>query len=588
MSFHRILPAFSGLAKNAYRPLTSFTPIELADKASGEERSTSTSIDYSLHASTENACPRRCTTGRNPTEWSHTCHVLQDALHQTGGVFQCLSAQAFARHPQHQQGIIAQIQVRFDSDGVPIGDGWQVIAMHTLEHANLLKPSDGTPMPVNSVVLEITHADGRHRRLTVTEAGIDFSQRHWSESQIEAADRILDAHCLATASPQPAVILSHAGVGRAAVMFCLAQLRHWTLAHPHASDADLYKALDAFVESERRKRGPQFMHTPEQFDTVLRVLQQRNRQLRELPERSWEFDRTGLGKPKLGLQKIQHASALHGNTATTGNAEPLRRKAVSMDARLRLYDSNHVPKRNVVGSSVSVYSSEEIVGASVPWSLDLLHNTLVSRALDHVVGGDPALSVAVIERLKSWHPLEKLSAWLAAPACEIEPASERPSKLAVWKVWMKLATVPGGLDALHRLNPALKWSDTSDTQFEIFCHAAQRLCADTACRGSFDQAFDSDPLALLRLAANNSDVSATAIRALACAWRGDDAGHADQAWAVNAVRNGLFSTGESSPFMEIDRRLRKLGLWVQRTSPARKRWNWRRMRIPLKPATYSG
>ncbi|HEU4458466.1 MAG TPA: hypothetical protein VFR90_05035 [Methylibium sp.] len=176
---------------------------------------------------------------------------------------------------------------------------------------------------------------------------------------------------------------------------------------------------------------------------------------------------------------------------------------------------------------------------------------LLVEALAHLAGPrDPSRALRALQALEALDPL----AAFRAP-----PAAAGPSAGAgedVWRLVADLATVPSGAALLQRLVRTPVPAPLERDFMLLFKAAAALPDADARA---------PTPAALRRIDGAGRSLARQAVVCAAARLAGTASVATEQhAWALNAVRNDLYDTAAGSPFAQIESRLKKVGVWIER------------------------
>lgn len=229
-------------------------------------------------------------------------------------------------------------------------------------------------------------------------------------------------------------------------------------------------------------------------------------------------------------------------------------------------------------------SRQDLSGVPPTPGLPGAPRVLMAQALAVASGGDATLALQALGALRELDPQRELAAaWLhnfdkarvdEARADEPHAGAAAPAghateaRQAAWRMAIALAGTPAGMDVLQHL-VARPVDDARRRDLGLLLKATAHLAG---ARGAA-----TDPSSILADATVRSTLAGQAVRCAAARMAGDTDAARPHQWALTAVGNDLFDTGPGSAFAAIDARLMKMGRWVERAAPARKRW----LRNPL-------
>ncbi len=518
-----------------------------------------------------------------------------------------------------------QAQVR--GEPLSLGDGMVVESCQEIRDFDALCLDDHRPC-ARGIALTVRNSHGDVTVIPITQWALPFEGALLRANAIDKAHEVLTVHMQTHAgqavdTPERLpLLLSRVGIGRCAVVYLYAQMRAWCEAHPGANDVAVDRQLAYLIERGRLSRGAQFLHSRAQLEQIVIALDTfRSRQINHSDALTSDgsslgariaLDSTGLGPMKWGAQRLTIGNALFSSSKTVDQTKriinpvsnPTDRKdsrhGIPTDksppppvldlCRVRETEQNEAQRatrfeqrvQDCCEQTVSDLPTRDLElahglgdafkGAGIGAGDASLHAATLMQALHVALMApgvkpdiDPARIVRTLRQLDPVSAFEK--AYRGISQGQLLALSEQ----AAYAVLMHLATTPTGLDsfnALKRLgvepldgseNAGLSASECESLR--VLMTAALFLNEATAHRP-----FRANLVELLNDARHQRNPAACAIVGICAQWAGDATTHAQHLWAINAVRNGLFSTEPDSPFMEIDARIRKAGQWADRAS----------------------
>lgn len=125
--------------------------------------------------------------------------------------------------------------------------------------------------------------DGPLKKIILTQAGLDFSDKCLKIPDIEKSKSILDQHRIlqndgTDENPIP-IIVSHAGIGRNAALIVYNEIHELIKNKKVNTPEELNSALEKIIDEGREVRGPGFLHSAHQLQEIqeaLSLLQNKN------------------------------------------------------------------------------------------------------------------------------------------------------------------------------------------------------------------------------------------------------------------------------------------------------------------------
>lgn len=433
---------------------------------------------------------------------------------------------------------------------------------------------DNHPGGVRTLVLKFRAADGSSLDIPITEIKSESLGVDDPMSAIESLHRALEIHKTyeQTHYAQPLMVGHQSNGIRTA-----ATLRQWAIEHiqmnPSLSQTDLEQFLIEII-------------SPQVFRTLGAALcQSLSRSIRDYLERFQSvtghvphlkaedsarirLNDQGLGKIKWGWQKKRFDYGL-GATANTLHQSPKNRGAEP----LKIADDEPQQLKHAIEQGLA--SHDTTIGHLIEWGKTLLpqlapkpgagvhdcQEHLNALTLEFAVKAASKQAGVSIQQLRHAMIQWDHKAWLRS--INTEAVVQTPLEHAKWTVLTLLAKTPGGVEACKdQWGPLWETTERQKELLEVLSICAERIELPNG---------QTPTLAnLLRHSAQNEGVlehaCLGAVAELQYQPELDDMAQ-QHAWAVNAVRNGLYSTERGSDFDQIANQLEKSKVWMDRATP---------------------